>query len=98
MNSIRGKAAMWIFATACSAAVVFAAGQNAEISDTRGEQILNQSCSSCHELRNIETQALDKDGWTKEVKTMVEGGSTIKGNDITGVDDPPFWKHGPLPE
>lgn len=89
---------MWIFATACSAAVVFAAGQNAEISDTRGEQILNQSCSSCHELRNIETQALDKDGWTREVKAMVDRGATIKADDVPGFVDFLVRKHGPLPE
>ena len=98
MGSMRGKHAMWIFATACSAAIVFGAGQNASMTDTRGEQILNQSCTSCHDLRNIETQALDKDGWIKAVNTMIEKGSTIKAEDIPGFVDYLVRKHGPLPE
>ena len=38
----------------------------------RGEQILNVSCTGCHDARPIQTQALDKDGWTKVVSAMVE--------------------------
>ena len=98
MKRIPVKAAMWMFATACSVAVVFGMGQNAEISDTRGEQILNQSCSNCHELRNIQTQALDKEGWTKEVKAMIERGSTIKVDYVPGFVDYLVRKHGPLPD
>jgi len=89
---------MWLFATACTAVVAFGAGQAATMSDTRGEQILNQSCSSCHELRNIETQALDKAGWTKEVNAMIEKGSNIKAEDVPGFIDFLVRKHGPLPE
>ena len=98
MGSRRGKAVMWVFATACSVAVVFGAGQNASMTDARGEQILNQSCTGCHELRNIETQALDKDGWTKEVNTMIERGSTLKAEDVPGFVEYLVRKHGPLPE
>jgi len=98
MSSMRIKTAMWVFATACSAAVVFGAVQNASMTDARGEQILNQSCTGCHELRNIETQALDKDGWSKEVNTMIERGSTVKTEDVSGFVDYLVRKHGPLPE
>jgi cytochrome c5 len=98
MKSMRGKAAMWMFATACSAAVAFGAGQNVSISDARGEQILNQSCTGCHELRNIETQALDKDGWTKEVNVMITKGSMVKAEDVPGLVDYLVRKHGPLPD
>jgi mono/diheme cytochrome c family protein len=98
MKARRGRTAMWAFATVCTAAVAFGAVQNATISDTRGEQILNQSCSSCHELRNIDTQALDKDGWTKMVNSMIEKGSTIKPEDVPGFVDYLVRKHGPLPD
>jgi cytochrome c5 len=89
---------MWLFATACCAVVAFGAGQEATMTDTRGEQILNQSCTSCHELRNIEIQALDKDAWTKEVNAMIAKGSTIKAEDVPGFIDFLVRKHGPLPE
>lgn len=105
MTVVRGKAAIWLFVTACSAAIAFGAGQETSgqeasttMSDARGQQILNQSCSSCHELRNIEIQAMDKEGWTKEVNSMVEKGSTIKKDDIPGFVDYLVRKHGPLPE
>jgi hypothetical protein len=98
MKSMSGRTAIWVFVTACSAALAFGAGQTAPISDSRGEQILNQSCSSCHELRNIEIQALDKDGWAKEVKAMIDKGSTIKAEDVPGFVDYLVRKHGPLPE
>ena len=90
---MRGKTALWGLATAFSAVAAFGAvqnsqnAQNATMTDARGEQILNQSCSSCHELRNIETQALDADGWTKMVNSMIEKGSTIKKDDVPASSD-----------
>ena len=101
MTSTRGKTALWGLATALWAVVAFGAVQNAQdtaMTDARGEQILNQSCSSCHELRNIETQALDADGWTKLVNSMIEKGSTIKKDDIPGFVEYLVRKHGPLPD
>jgi cytochrome c5 len=104
MKSIRGKTAVWLLATACTAAMALGAVQDdtavqvPTMTDARGDQILNQSCSSCHELRSIETQALDKDGWSKEVATMVEKGSSIKAEDVPGFVDYLVRKHGPLPD
>ena len=98
MKSMRGKTALWVLATACSAVVAFGAVQNATMTDARGEQILNQSCSSCHELRNIDTQAMDKDAWTKVISSMIEKGSSIKPEDVPGFVDYLVRKHGPLPE
>jgi mono/diheme cytochrome c family protein len=107
MKSMRGKTALWGLATAFSAAMALGSGQNAQtaqnpqsatMTDARGEQILNQSCSSCHELRNIETQALDADGWTKLVNSMIEKGSSIKKDDVPGFVVYLVRKHGPLPE
>jgi cytochrome c5 len=102
MKFMRANSAMWLFATACSAAVAFGAGQSATqpaaMTDTRGEQIINQSCTGCHEVRNIETQALDKNAWTKLVNTMVEKGATIKAEDLPGFVEYLTRKHGPLPD
>jgi mono/diheme cytochrome c family protein len=101
---MRRKSAVWGLATAFSAAIAFGAVQNAQndptstMTDTRGEQILNQSCSSCHELRNIETQALDAEGWTRLVNSMIEKGSSIRKDDVPGFVGYLVRKHGPLPE
>jgi len=96
------RTAMWVLAAASSAVVAFGAAQTATqtatMTDARGEQILNQSCSGCHELRNIETQALDKDGWSKLVNSMIDKGATVKPEDVPGFVEYLVRKHGPLPE
>jgi len=108
-GSIRARTAIWLLATACSAFVAFGAVQEkpapegdapevAAITDARGEQILNQSCLSCHEIRMIETQAFDTDGWMKEVRMMVEKGSKIDAADVPGFVGYLTRKHGPLPD
>ena len=68
------------------------------MSDTRSEQIINQSCTDCHEVRNIETQALDKDAWGKLVNSMIEKGAMVKAEDVTGFVEYLTRKHGPLPD
>jgi cytochrome c5 len=101
MKSMSGRGAMWLLATAGAAVVAFGvgqvAGQDLQMTDARGEQILNQSCSSCHELRNIETQALDSDGWNMEVTTMIQNGAKVQPEDVPGFVDYLARKHGPLP-
>jgi len=64
----------------------------------RGEQIMNAACATCHDLRPIETQALDGAGWTKEVKSMIEQGAEVKSNDVPVLIDYLARFHGPLPD
>jgi len=101
MKFMRASSAMWLFATACTAAVAFGAGQEASktptMSDMRGEQIINQSCTDCHDTRPIDTQALSKDEWSDLVKSMINKGSTIKADDVPGFVEYLTRKHGPLP-
>lgn len=79
-------------------AVGAAAGQNDQDAN-RGEQILNGSCMSCHDLRPIEVEALDKAGWTDSVNRMVEKGTTFeKDSDIPLLIDYLVQTHGPLPD
>ena len=58
----------WITVTLCSAVAAFSAGQQEM---TKGEVIMNNACVACHDLRPIQMQAMDKDGWTKLVESMV---------------------------
>jgi cytochrome c5 len=64
----------------------------------RGEQIQNASCLGCHDMRPIQTQALDKDGWTKMVTSMVDKGAEVKPEDVPVLVDYLVKTHGPLPE
>jgi cytochrome c5 len=64
----------------------------------RGEQIMNAACTTCHDLRPIDTQALDEAGWTKEVKSMIEQGAEMKADDVPVLAGFLARRNGPLPE
>ena len=87
---------LWLTATAASAAVAFSAGQLPPVDP--GEKIVTTVCTTCHELRTIETTALDKEGWTKVVDAMVEKGASVKKDDIPVVVKYLTSVYGPLPE
>jgi cytochrome c2 len=63
-----------------------------------GEQILNRSCTTCHDRRPIETQALDEAGWTKEVRAMIDQGAEVKADEVPILVTYLVDHHGPLPE
>ena len=63
-----------------------------------GEQIVNAACTTCHDLRPIETQALDEAGWTKEIKSMVEQGAKVAADDVPALVEYLTRLHGPLPD
>ena len=64
----------------------------------KGEQIQNANCISCHDLRPIQTQALDQEGWTKVVASMVQKGAEIKAEDASPLIAYLVKNHGPLPD
>ena len=97
MRRIPSRAGLWVFATVCSAVVAFGGRQGTPQTEL-GERILNQVCTSCHDLRPIETQAMDKEGWTKTVKAMVDKGAALKADDAPAFIDYLVKNHGPLPD
>jgi len=64
----------------------------------RGEEIVSAACTTCHDLRPIDTQALDDAGWTKEVKSMIDQGAEVKADDVPVVVEYLTRSHGPLPD
>jgi len=78
------------------AAAVFAA-QGAQQSD-KGEQLMNASCANCHDLRPIQTEALDAEGWNSVVAAMIEKGAMIDKSDVPVLVEYLATNHGPLPE
>jgi len=91
-----GKAGLWLGATIALAALTFAGGQDEALS--KGEKILNASCITCHDLRKVQTQALDAEGWTKIVNAMVEKGAKVQKGDIPMLVRFLEDNYGPLPE
>ena len=93
---------LWVSATvaittAMGAAVAVAANRTTPQSD-KGEQILNESCVSCHDLRPLQVQALDAGGWTKMVNSMIEKGAPVKADDLPVVVEYLTAAYGPVPE
>ena len=75
-----------------------AAGSQETTRPERGEQILNAACTTCHDTRPIDTQALDEAGWLKQVKAMTEKGAEVKADDVPALVEYLTRYHGPLPE
>jgi hypothetical protein len=98
MKWTNAKPALWFSATLCSAAIAFSAGHSMQQEPSKGEIIMNNSCMGCHEYRKIQTQALDAEGWTKLVNTMIEKGASVKKEDLPILVEYLAEEHGPLPE
>jgi cytochrome c2 len=90
------KTGLWATATAMLAAVAFASAQDDDMA--KAEKIFNTSCMACHELRKIQTQALDAEGWTKIVDLMVQKGAKVEKADIPALVSYLEMNFGPLPE
>ena len=79
-----------------AAATIAAAGgaQDAE----RGERLLNASCLGCHDLRPIQTQALDAAGWKTTLDAEIARGATLASDEVPVLIDYLVANHGPLPD
>src|SRR5262245_32607453 len=89
---------LWLSVTLCCSAIAFSAGQRSLPAVDPGAKLVNTVCVSCHELRPIETTALDSDGWTKLVQSMIDKGADIKKDDLPVVVKYLARAYGPLPD
>jgi cytochrome c5 len=95
-RSTRGSRAVGALLTA---AIVSLAGRAQEApKPERGEQIVSAACTTCHDGRPIDTQALDEAGWTKVVKAEIAKGADVKAGDVPVLVDYLVRFHGPLPD
>src|SRR5262249_1468215 len=94
MKRSSGRFVMWGTVTLLSAAAAFSAGRQ---QPPKGEIIMNNSCVTCHDIRPIQMQAMDKDGWGKLVDSMIEKGAQVKKDDVPVLVEYLTMEHGPLP-
>jgi cytochrome c5 len=93
-----GRPGLWIcLAILTTTAAAGTAGQSVSPTD-KGEQLMNSSCASCHDLRPIQTQALDSEGWNSVVAAMIDRGAQVEKPDIPVLVDYLARNHGPLPD
>lgn len=63
------------------------------------EELLQRNCQACHDLRPIQTSAMDADGWTKTIRAMIDdNGADVAESDIPGLVKYLVQHHGPLPD
>jgi cytochrome c5 len=91
----RLRVSLTLIAAACAGA--YAAAGAAQDPDP-GERIMNASCQTCHDVRPIQTQAMDADGWRKTVNAMIEMGATVAPRDVPVLVEYLAREHGPLPD
>ena len=94
MPWFRPVAAVIVVGVVMSASV---RGQDASKPE-RGEQILTASCTTCHDHRPVDTQALDEAGWTTLVKAEIGKGAKLRADDVPVLIAYLARFHGPLPE
>ena len=92
------RTGLWLGATAIMAAMAFAAGQQDAGDVAKAEKILNTSCTTCHDIRKVQTQALDDGSWTKIVNSMVEKGAKVSKDEIPLLVSYLGDNFGPLPD
>src|SRR5215470_2970070 len=90
------KRGLWIAATVVLASITFGAGQDDGLS--KAEKVFNTSCMACHDLRKIQTKALDATAWKKVVDSMIEKGAKVETADVPLLVSYLEDNFGPLPE
>ena len=75
-----------------------ARSESTQLDPDRGLEIMNRSCTSCHEIRAIEIQAFDSDGWIATLNRMIDNGAEIETIDQLILLDYLVRNHGPVPE
>ena len=92
------KPVLWLALTLFLAAAAFATGQQSAADIAKAEKILNTGCTTCHDLRKVQTQALSEAGWTKVVNSMIDKGASVPKEDIQTLVGYLEDNFGPLPD
>jgi len=88
-----------LFAAASAGALVLAIVTTSGAQDNDpGERIMNAACQECHNVRVIQTQAMDAGGWNKRVSQEIEKGAKVSKEDVPTLVNYLVRTHGPLPD
>jgi len=95
---MRGTAVLLASSVVFASALVGVSIGTAQETDP-GERIMNASCqTSCHNVRSIQTQAMDAAAWTKSVQTMIDKGAKVAPNDMPVLVRYLAEHFGPIPD
>jgi cytochrome c5 len=88
-----------VIAGACVASIVLTVVATSRAQETDpGERLMNANCLGCHNARPIQVQAMDADGWTRQIAKEIERGAKVAKDDIPTLVKYLVQTHGPLPD
>jgi cytochrome c5 len=90
------RTGLWLVATIALAAAAFGARQDDSL--LKAERLVNTTCMGCHDLRKIQTQALDEQGWKAVVESMIATGAKVETADVPLLVSYLTDNFGPLPD
>src|SRR5689334_6784849 len=90
------RTGLWLAVTTTLAAIAFGAAQDDAY--MKAEKIMNTACTNCHDLRKIQTKALDAMAWKKVVDSMVDMGAKVDKADVPLLVSYLEDNFGPLPD
>ncbi|HLG56036.1 MAG TPA: hypothetical protein VI485_11950 [Vicinamibacterales bacterium] len=88
----------FVVSAAFAALALMAAARGSAQESEPGERIMNASCQGCHTVRAIQVQAMDAEGWTKSITTMIDKGAKVSKADLPVLVDYLAKHHGPIPD
>jgi cytochrome c5 len=63
------------------------------------EEVVQKNCQGCHDLRPIQTSAMNAEGWTKTIRAMIDdNGAEVPETEIPALVKYLAQHHGPLPD
>jgi cytochrome c5 len=66
---------------------------------TLPEVLLQKNCQACHDLRPIQTAAMNAEGWTRTIRTMIDvNGAEVPESEIPALVKYLVQNHGPVPQ
>jgi mono/diheme cytochrome c family protein len=71
---------------------------SAQLDPNQGREILNRSCTSCHQMRQIEVQAMDSEEWLATINQMLDNGAEFSTIEQLILLDYLVRNHGPIPD
>ena len=82
-----GKGFMWIWITLATAAMAFAAVQEAQLPEGAGKKLLEDKCTLCHDISLVTEKRASKEGWAETVQMMKLSGAELNDAETTTLVD-----------
>ena len=95
---VKSRAGFVVSGVVGLSALFYAAGRTSAQEEPAGERIINAACQDCHDTRRIHTAAMDAEGWSKTVATMIDKGAEVSTEDLPVLVGYLAQTHGPVPD